>query len=50
MAAKKPNGVPRENWLPVNRGDYGIDLIMRLYAPDLGRFTTWSPPKAEWMK
>jgi len=47
VAAEKPNGVPAENWLPVNRGDYGIDLIMRLYAPDLERFKTWSPPKAE---
>ncbi len=25
VAAKKPKGVPPENWLPVNRGDYGID-------------------------
>ncbi len=47
VAAKKPDGVPPENWLPVNRGDYGIDLIMRIYAPDLGRYKTWSPPRAE---
>jgi hypothetical protein len=47
VAAKKPDGVPPENWLPVNRGDYGIDLIMRIYAPDLERFKTWTPPKAE---
>ncbi len=50
VAAKKPNGVPPENWLPVNRGNYGIDLIMRVYAPDLGRYKTWSPPKAERIK
>ncbi len=50
VAAKKPDGVPPENWLPVNRGDYGIDLIMRIYAPDLGRFKTWNPPKAERIK
>ncbi len=47
VAVEKPDGVPPENWLPVNRGDYGIDIIMRLYAPDLARFKTWSPPKAE---
>ena len=47
VAAEKPDGVPPENWLPINRGDYGIDLIMRLYAPDLGRFKTWSAPRAE---
>jgi hypothetical protein len=50
VAAKKPNGVPAENWLPVNRGDYGIDLIMRIYAPDLERYKTWSAPKAERIK
>ncbi len=50
VAAKKPDGVLAENWLPVTRGDYGLDLIMRMYAPDLGRCKTWSPPKAERMK
>ncbi len=50
VAAEKPDGVPAENWLPLNRGNYGIDLIMRIYAPDLERFKTWSPPKAERMR
>ncbi len=50
VAAKRPDGVPAENWLPVNRGNYGIDLIMRIYSPDLERYKTWSPPKAERMK
>ena len=50
VAARKPDGVPPENWLPVNRGDYGIDMIMRIYAPDLERYKTWSPPKAERIK
>lgn len=47
IAAEQPKGVPEENWLPINRGDYGIDIIMRLYAPDLERFQNWSAPKAE---
>ncbi len=47
IAAKKPDGVPDENWLPMNRGDYGIDLIMRVYEPDLERYKSWSPPRAE---
>ena len=46
-AGEQPDGVSPENWLPVNRGDYGIDLIMRIYAPDLERFKTWNPPKAK---
>ena len=50
VAARKPDGVPPENWLPINRGDYDIDLLMRIYAPDLGRFKTWNPPKAEKIK
>ncbi len=47
IAAEQPEGVPDENWLPLVRGDYGVDIIMRLYAPDLERFATWTPPKAE---
>jgi hypothetical protein len=47
IAAEKPTGVPEENWLPLNRGDHGIDVILRLYNPDLEKFKTWSPPKAE---
>ena len=47
IAAKKPAGVPDENWLPINRGDYGIDLIMRVYEPDLERYKSWTPPRDE---
>ena len=50
IAAQRPDGVPEDNWLPINRGDYGIDIIMRLYAPDLKRYKTWSPPNAERVK
>jgi hypothetical protein len=46
IAAEKPPGVPEENWLPINRGDYDIDVLMRLYVPNLEAFTTWSPPTA----
>jgi len=47
IAAEKPEGVPEENWLPVNRGDYAIDAILRIYVPDLERYATWQTPKAE---
>ena len=47
VAAEQPEGVPAENWLPLVRGDYGIDVIMRIYAPDLERFATWTAPQAE---
>jgi hypothetical protein len=47
IAAEQPEGVPEENWLPLVRGDYAIDVVMRIYAPDLERFATWTPPVAE---
>ncbi|NDR57051.1 DUF1214 domain-containing protein [Aliiruegeria sabulilitoris] len=46
ISAEQPAGVPDENWLPINRGDYDIDVTMRLYSPDLERFATWTPPVA----
>ena len=47
ISAEQPEGVPDENWLPLVRGDYAIDVIMRIYAPDLERFATWTAPVAE---
>ena len=47
IAAEKPEGVPEENWLPVNRGDEVLDLVMRIYAPDVEKMKTWTAPKAE---
>ncbi len=47
IAAEKPDDVPEENWLPINREDIEIGPIMRLYEPDLKRFASWSAPKAE---
>jgi len=46
VAAEKPANIPAENWLPINRGDEGLDIIMRVYVPDLERYKTWKPPKA----
>jgi hypothetical protein len=50
VAADKPEGVPSENWLPINRQDENLDLILRLYVPDLEKFKSWSAPKAEMIK
>lgn len=50
IAAKKPDSVPDENWLPINRQDEDIDLILRIYGPDLAAMETWLPPKAEILK
>ena len=50
VAAEQPKGVPAENWLPITRGDLGIDLIMRVYQPDQKKYQTWKAPKAEMLK
>ena len=47
VAEEQPEDVPDENWLPLVRGDYAIDLILRIYAPDLEKFANWTPPKTE---
>ena len=47
LAAEQPEGAPEENWLPLNREDIAIDVNVRLYVPDLEKFKTWTPPKAE---
>ena len=47
VAAEKPEGVPEENWLPVNRKDEDIDIILRIYVPDLEKVKDWEAPKAE---
>jgi hypothetical protein len=50
VAAAKTEGVPEENWLPINRQDEKLDIILRLYEPDLEKMKTWTPPKAEVVK
>jgi len=47
VAAQQPEGVPEENWLPITRKDEDMDVIVRIYVPDLERMKTWQPPKAE---
>ena len=47
VAADKPNNVPEENWLPVNRQDQEIDIILRIYVPDMEKMESWKAPVAE---
>jgi len=47
IAAEKPEGVPEENWLPVERKDLDLSPQLRLYVPDLEKLKSWSAPKAE---
>jgi hypothetical protein len=50
VAADKPDGVPEENWLPINRKDEDLSINMRIYVPDLEKMKTWTPPQAEILK
>lgn len=47
IAKEKPDGVPEENWLPIERKDLDLSLTMRVYVPDLEKLPGWSPPKVE---
>ena len=47
VAAKKPDGVPEENWLPINRQDEDLSINLRIYVPDAQKMKTWTAPKAE---
>lgn len=46
VAAKQPEGVPEENWLPINRKDENLDIILRIYHPDLKKYRGYTLPKA----
>jgi hypothetical protein len=47
ISAKKPEGVPDENWLPINRADIDLSLMYRIYAPDAEKMKTWKMPQPE---
>ena len=47
VAAEKPGGVPEENWLPINRKDEDMDIVLRAYVADLEKMKTWTAPEAE---
>ena len=47
VAAQRPEGVPEENWLPIERKDEDMDIVLRIYEPDLEKMKTWQPPLAE---
>jgi hypothetical protein len=46
-ATGKPAGVPAENWLPSKRVDEGMDVILRVYVPELYKIINWNAPSAQ---
>jgi len=47
ISAKKPEAVPKENWLPINRGNIELSLMYRIYAPDAEKMKTWKMSQPE---
>jgi hypothetical protein len=47
ISAEKPEGVPEENWLPINRQDIGLNGMFRIYVPDVEKMKTWETPQFE---
>lgn len=47
VAPTKPAGVAEENWLPSGGKDEQLDIIMRVYGPDIEAMKSWKAPKAE---
>ena len=47
ISAEKPEGVPDENWLPINRNDIDLSLQYRIYVPDTEKMKTWKMPQPE---
>ena len=47
IASEQPEGVPAENWLPIIRRDEALDVILRIYVPNLRKYKKWTPPVAE---
>jgi hypothetical protein len=47
IAADRPEVVPEEDRLPINRKGENVDVILRIYVPDLEKLIFWTPPAAE---
>jgi hypothetical protein len=50
ISAKKPEGVPTENWLPITRRDIDLSAMFRIYVPDGKKMKTWKTPQPEILK
>ena len=50
IAAEKPDDVAEDNWLPIERDDYEIGPVMRIYDPELEKYADGKAPVAEEVK
>ena len=47
ISPTQPENVPDENWLPSGEKEQELDVIMRIYQPDLDKIDDWNAPKAK---
>ena len=47
FSSEKPEGVPVENWLPIERNDINLSPTLRIYQAVLDVMKTWTVPFAE---
>lgn len=47
IASEKPEGVPEENWLPIERKDLNLSPTLRIYQADLDAMKSWIIPVAQ---
>jgi hypothetical protein len=47
LQRKSLRGVPEDNWLPINGKDVTLDIVMRIYMPDMEKMKTWEALEAE---
>ena len=50
IAAAPIKKVPEENRLPITRKNEDMDIVLRIYVPDVEKMKTWKPPVAEILK
>jgi len=46
IAAENPASIPDEIWLPIEQKVLEMNIILRVYGPDLEKMKTWKPPVA----
>lgn len=46
IAPAQPEGVPAQNWLPSGGGAGQVDVMLRVYGPDIEAMKVWQAPKA----
>ena len=47
ISGTKPASVPPANWLPLKAEDRDVEMVLRIYAPDLQAFENWNAPQIE---